>query len=42
MNENDFVRLKRYPNYGVSRDGRVYSYTRHIVLRLFDNGRGYL
>lgn len=39
---DDFVKLKRYPNYGVSRDGRICSYTRHIVLRLFDNGRGYL
>ena len=39
---DDFVRLKRYPNYGVSRDGRICSYKNNIVLSPIDNGRGYL
>lgn len=37
-----FVRLKRYPNYGVSRDGKIYSYKRNIILSPIDNSRGYL
>ena len=42
MIEDEFVRLKDYPNYGVSKDGRVYSYKSKIVMKPIENGRGYL
>lgn len=37
-----FVRLERYPDYGVSKKGEIFSYKNNIVLKPVDNGRGYL
>lgn len=37
-----FVRLNRYPDYGISKDGEVFSFKNNIVLKPIDNGRGYL
>lgn len=37
-----FKRLKKYPDYGISKDGQVFSFKRNIILKPVDNGRGYL
>lgn len=42
MIEDEFVRLKDYPNYGVSKDGRVYSYKNNRELIPSQKYNGYL
>jgi len=40
--ESEFERLKDFPEYGISRDGRVYSYKSKMCQKLFKKENGYV